>query len=581
MEIAYNKIKNGEKKVATDLHNNQYFIKLNIQKEDIMVNKLRNIIIVMFCAVLISGNLTGCTKRAMNDNLNSVSHEKDNKKINKDSVVIAISSEPSSLDPCTGWGHGTTPLIQSTLVEYLQDMTFRNDLATDYRLSENGLTWTFHIRDDVYFTDGVKVKASDVVFTFMTAKKSQSSLDLTFMDTAKAIDTTTVEFTLNKPTSTFLHTIATTGIVPEHAYDDNYGMNPIGSGPFKFVQWNVGEQIILEANTDYYNQVPSIQKIILLFMEEDAAFAAAKAGQVDVALVSASIAAHNKIDGYNIEAISTLDNRGFTLPLEALEGKVTMEGYPIGNNVTSQIAIRKALAYGMDREKIVENALYGYGDPAYSENDGMPWNNPEIIIKSDINYAKNILKEDGWIDNDMDGIVEKDGIKAEFTCLYPSGDSVRQAVALAAASMAKDLGIHIIVEGTSWDDIEKRMFSNAVLMGWGSSNPYTSYSLFHSENKLKNDYYNPEGFDNKIVNSYLEKAMSATSQEDAYEYWKLAQWDGSTGTSMLGEAPFVWITNIKHVYYVREGLNIGKQQLHEHGASMTLIQNLKEWSWND
>lgn len=520
---------------------------------------------LMVCALVVLFNLTGCNKGIKNEQ--------------SDRVIIAISSEPTSLDPCVGWGHGTTPLIQSTLVEYLQDMTFRNDLATEYKISEDGLTWTFSIRDDAYFTDGVQVKASDVVFTFLTAKESQSSLDLTFLETAKAIDETTVEFRLNTPTSTFLHTIATTGIVPEHAYDENYGRNPIGSGPYTFVQWNTGEQIMLEANENYYGAMPQIPKVVLLFMEEDAAFAAAKSGQVDVALVSASIAAHNSIPEYQIEAISTLDNRGFTLPMEANEGTLTKEGYMIGNNVTSQKSIRKALAFGMDRERIVKEALYGYGDPAYSENDGMPWNNPEVEITYDLEYAKEILKDDGWVDKDSDGILEKDGLKAEFTCLYPSGDSVRQAVSFAAAAMAKELGIHIIVEGTSWDDIEKRMFSNAVLMGWGSSNPYTSYSLFHSKNKLRSDYYNPEGFDNETVDSYLDSAMCATNPEDAYHYWKLAQWDGTTGTSMLGEAPFVWITNVKHVYFVREGLNIGEQQLHEHGASMTLLQNLKDWHW--
>ena len=86
----------------------------------------------------------------------------------RDQVIISISSEPESLDPCKGWGHGTTPLVQSTLVEYNQDMTFSNDLATEYGLSEDGLTWTFTIRDDVKFTDGEPLTASDVVFTFET-----------------------------------------------------------------------------------------------------------------------------------------------------------------------------------------------------------------------------------------------------------------------------------------------------------------------------------------------------------------------------------------------------------------------------
>ena len=100
---------------------------------------------------------------------------------------------------------------------------------------------------------------------------------------------------------------------------------------------------------------------------------------------------------------------------------------------------------------------------------------------------------------ESDGIVERDGLKAAFTCVYPSGDSVRQAVAMAAAEQFKAIGIQMTVEGTSWDDISKRMFTEAVCMGWGSSNPYTTYCLFHSDNMLRDDYYNPEGSSSAVV----------------------------------------------------------------------------------
>lgn len=500
--------------------------------------------------------------------------------VKKDEVIIAISSEPTSLDPTQGWGHGTTPLIQSTLVEFTQDMTFKHDLATDYSLSDDGITWTFTIRDDVTFTDGVKLTAADVVFTFETAKDSQSSLDLTFLEKTEAPDDTTVIFTLTQPTATFLGTIATIGIVPEHAYGDDYGIHPIGSGPFVFVQWNRQEQLILAANEDYYGTVPAIKKATLVFMDEDAAFAAVKSEQVDIALTAATLAARD-IEGYVLHSVTTVDNRGMTLPVQPAGKAATKDGYPIGNNVTCNIELRQAIAYALDREYLAKVALNGFADPAYSENDGLPWNNPDVAIETDITKARQLLTDAGWQDNDGDGILEKDGIIAEFTCIYPSGDSVRQAVALAASDQIMDIGIKINVEGTSWDDIARRMFSDAVLMGWGSSNPYTSYSLYHSSNMLRDDYYNPEGYANETVDAYLNAAMQALTTAESYEYWKLAQWDGETGTAMKGDCPWVWLVNIQHLYYAREGLDIGKQQLHAHGASMPLIQNLKEWTWNE
>ncbi|MFV0413139.1 MAG: ABC transporter substrate-binding protein [Oscillospiraceae bacterium] len=495
-------------------------------------------------------------------------------------AIVAISSEPENgFDPTVGWGHGTTPLIQSTLVEYTQDMRIVNDLATGYTISEDGLGWVFSLRKDAYFTDGEPLTAEDVAFTFETAKSSGSFLDLSYLEECAVTGEYEVTFTLNAPASTFINTVATIGIVPKHAYGPGYAENPVGSGPWKLVQWNKGEQIILEANENYYGTVPALKKVTLVFMDEDAAFAAAMAGQVDVALTSATQATQ-QISGMRLEAVTTLDNRGFTLPTTPAEGKTTENGAAIGNNVTAHLAIRQALAWGIDREILAEDALNGFGDPAYSENDGMPWNNPETKLETDVAKAKALLADDGWQDTDGDGIVEKDGLKAEFTCLYPSGDSARQAVAMAAAAQAKELGISIIVEGTSWDDIARRMFSEAVLMGWGSNNPHTSYLLYHSSGMLKDDYYNPEGYANPATDAYLEAALHAQTTEEAYKQWQLAQWDGTTGTAMQGNCPWVWLVNIQHLYYVREGLDIGSQQLHAHGASWTLVQNLKEWKWN-
>lgn len=496
----------------------------------------------------------------------------------KDEVVIAISSEPSTLDPCQGWGHSATPLVQSTLIEYDYDMHFVNDLATDYGLSGDGLTWTFKLRDDAKFTDGEPVTASDVKFTFETAKASQSSLDLTFLDRVETPDDTTVIFHLTKPTSSFLNTIATVGIVPAHAYGADYGTSPIGSGPFKFVQWNKQEQLILEANEDYYGKVPAMKKVTIVFMDEDAALAAAKAGQVDIALTAATLAT-TQIDGYAVKSVTSVDNRGFTLPVLPAEGKTTEDGNPIGNNVTCNREIRQAIAYAIDRKMVAQVALNGFASPCYSENDGMPWNNPEVKIDTDVEYAKKLLADAGWTDTDGDGIVEKDGLKAEFTCIYPSGDSVRQAVAMAAAGQVQAIGVQINVEGTSWDDISKRMFSDAVLMGWGAANPYETYCLYHSSYALRDDYYNPEGYTTEKADGYLNAAMEARTTEEAYQNWQKVQWDGESGTAMKGDCPWVWIINMQHVYYVRSGLDIGPQQLHPHGASMPLLKNLKDWTW--
>ena len=510
--------------------------------------------------------------------LTACGNETESQAGDKDSVVIAIGSEPETLDPTQGWGHGNSPIVQSTLVRYTEDLEFENDLAVDYALSSDGLEWTFKIRDDAYFTDGEKVTASDVAFTLETAKGAQGSVDLTYMESAKAQDDTTVVIRLSKPTSIFLNTLASIGIVPEHAYSEDYGTNPIGSGPYRFVEWRPQEQILFTANEDYYGTVPSIKDVTVVFMSEDAALAAVQAGEVDAAYSSATLAS-TEVDGYHIEAITSADNRGFTLPMLPDEGKKTESGAPIGNDVTCNIEIRQAIAYAIDRQQIVDVALNGFGRPAYSENDGMPWNNPEVKIETDAAYAKQLLADAGWEDTDGDGIVEKDGLKAEFSCIYPAGDSVRQAVAMAASEQVADIGIKINIEGISWDEIMQRMFSEAVMMGWGSSSPNETYYLYRSEGALLDDYYNPEGYRSDVTDDYLEAAMESLTAEEANENWQKVQWDGTTGTAMKGECPWVWIVNLDHVTYVRNGLSIGEQPIHGHGHGLPLIQNLNEWTW--
>jgi peptide/nickel transport system substrate-binding protein len=148
--------------------------------------------------------------------------------------------------------------------------------------------------------------------------------------------------------------------------------------------------------------------------------------------------------------------------------------------VTSDESIRKAINFAIDRAALVDGILEGFGTPAYTVCDGMPWWNPETVIEdADFETAKRILRDAGWEDAG-DGVLEKQGLKASFKLLYPANEQIRQALALAVADMIRPLGIEIIVEGKSWDEIQAMMYSNAVLFGWGSYDPLEMYNLYSS-----------------------------------------------------------------------------------------------------
>ncbi|MCQ4672278.1 ABC transporter substrate-binding protein [Lactonifactor longoviformis] len=556
------------------------------------MKKRRKAILALICTAALLAGCSGSgdsgTKAAKDQQKETQSSEKENtdgreegtKGGGKTEITVGFSNDTDSWDPCSGFGYAGSPLF-STLVKVNGKNQLENDLATEYSMSGDGLTWTFKIRGDVKFTNGEKLDASDVAFTFNTTKDKATYVDLTMLESCRAVDESTVEFKLNKPCVTFIYTVAGAGIVPEDTYSDSFGMEPIGSGPYKLTQWDKGQQFILEANEDYYGEQPKIKKAVFLVQEEDARFVAAQAGEVDLALTSATLAA-TEIEGMKVVSVESVDNRGITFPMLPEEGKTTEDGYKIGNNVTSDLAIRKAMSYGIDREQIIDEALNGFAEPAYSECDGLPWWNEEDVIETDIDYAVQQLEAAGWKDTDGDGIREKGDLKAEFNLMYFAGDSMRQAVAMSVANQAKEkLGIAIHVEGVSADDTVKRMFSEPMIMGWGSDSPMTSYMLFHSSNAGKTDFYNPEFFTSEVVDGYLDKAMNSKTMEESLEWWKKAQWDGTTGTSMRGEAPWAFYVNMSHLYYVKEGLDIGEQRIHAHGAAWPLIANLAEWEWKE
>ncbi len=498
-----------------------------------------------------------------------------------DSVVVVMdpSSEPEAgFDPAYGWGAGEhvhEPLIQSTLTVTNTDLTIGYDLATAYSSSEDGLTWTVEIRDDVKFTDGEPLTAEDVAFTYNTVKESSSVNDFTMLDYAEAVSDTTVLFHMTRPFSIWPYTMAIVGIVPEHAYNSaDYGSNPIGSGRYILKQWDRGQQVILEANPDYYGEAPKMKQVTILFMEEDAAFLAAQAGQADLVYTSATYS-DQSIDGYSLASYASVDNRGFNLP--AAEETTDEEGRTVGNDLTSDVRVRRAINIGIDRQEMIDNVLNGYGTPAYSICDGLPWYNEASEVEYDPEGAAALLDEAGWIMND-DGVREKDGTKAELNLLYAAGDSVRQALAADFANQLGELGISCTIEGVGWDTAYDRALSEPLIWGWGAHTPMELYNIYHTIEGTGSARYSP--YSNPTVDEYMDQALACSDLEESYELWQKAQWDGTTGVTQEGDIPWVWLVNIDHLYWVKDGLQVAEQKIHPHGHGWSIVNNVDQWSWS-
>ena len=210
----------------------------------------------------------------------------------------------------------------------------------------------------------------------------------------------------------------------------------------------------------------------------------------------------------------------------------------IGNDFTSDVQVRRAINLAIDRNEMIDNVLSGYGSPAYSVCDKMPWYNDAAQVGYDAVKAADILDKAGWVIGG-DGIREKDGVRASMTLMYPASDSVRQALAADTANQLKDI-YHTMKES-----------------GLAEYSPYA----------------------NETVDRYMDAALASSDLEQSYELWKKAQWDGNTGITQDGDIPWIWLVNIDHLYWARENLKVADQKLHPHGHGWSIVNNVDQWSW--
>ena len=492
-----------------------------------------------------------------------------------DSLLIYVGAEPSSgFDPLTG---GSSRLFQSKLLGFTPELKIKADLATEWEMAEDRLTYTFKLRQDVKFSDGSDLTAADVVFSFLEARDNgASTLNLTMIDDVVAEDDYTVVFTLNKPYSNFLNIVAQLGIVPAALYDAvTYRENPVGSGPFVLLQWDKGQQFIIAPNEYYYGIQSPFRQITIAFVDGEAAISNAQSGAFDVVMVSPEYATID-VPGMVLTTCETIDTRGFSLPMipeEERDGKI------VGNNVTCDIAVRRALNIGINRQAIIDGALNGIGTPATSLLAGkVNWANPESEFEDGrVDEAKAILDEAGWIEGD-DGIRVKDGVRAEFDITGRTDDLQRYNLAVAFAQDARKLGIQINASAMDWATCKEINQHSPTCWGTGDYNPAGDLVAYYGSKEMGGS--DRSFYANDVVDAHIQAAYDAASYEEAIEEWKMVQWDGTTGPETEnGDLPCIWLASIDHTYFVREGLDLGEQIMHPHGHGWPVANNLNEWHW--
>jgi peptide/nickel transport system substrate-binding protein len=490
------------------------------------------------------------------------------------SVVVALAGEPDTLNPVLGaarWGDGK---VVEGLVALDADLQPVPLLAADLPdVSGDGLTWTFELREGVTFHDGSPLTAADVVATYEAALDpalgSPVAADLTALAAVEAPDARTVRFTLEHPQASFL-TATVLGIVPAarlipQALSSGRGQIPVGTGPYRVEDWRPGERLVLAAVDDYWGEVPEVRRATFVFAPDDAARAARlAAGEVDAAVLPPQALARFEDDpAFEVVRRDTADFRALVLP----------EAGP----VTSDPAVRHALHLGLDRQAVVDGALAGAGRAAHGPLPPEAADySPALEVEPDREAARRILEEAGWSEG-PDGVRARDGLRASFPLMYPAGDTLRQNIALEVQDQAADLGLDVRPEGLSWEAIEPRMGTDALV--YGSGNPYDGdlamYPLFHSSRAFVG-FDNPGGYVSPVVDEALERGRASLDpQERAAAYAEVQE-------QLAQDLPWIFLVHVEHDYVIRarvwDGYDVDLVEPHEHGLQGGPWWNLQAWT---
>ncbi|ANT67683.1 ABC transporter substrate-binding protein [Aeromonas hydrophila] len=492
-------------------------------------------------------------------------------------LKLAIGSEPTEgFDPLLGWSHGSYLLLHSPLLKQNADLSWQNVLTQAVTPNQDGKGWLIRLKPDLTFSNGAPLTAEDVAFTYNSAAQGGGKIDMGNFVSAKVLSPTEVAISLSAPQSTFVNVLGSLGIVSKRDYDPKrYAREPVGAGPYRLVSFLPGQQLVVEANPHYAGGSNDFKRLVFVFIDEESAYAAAQSSQLDLVRIAPSLAPTVPAS-LKLWVRPSVENRGIVFPIPPA-GSKDAKGYPIGNDVTSDVAVRRAINYAIDRKLLADQLLEGHAIPAYSAVEGLPWLNKATAFKDgDAARANTLLDEAGW-KRGSDGVRHKGNLRAAFTLWYTSGDSTRRDLAEAVRAMLKPIGLEVSLKSGSWEQVEREMHANPVLMGWGSLDPMELYHHYQS-GSAGVEFYNPGYYSNPVVDAHLKQALDAPDWQAAVPFWQQVEWDGKAGAGVQGDAAWAWLLNVQHTYLANRCIDLGKGAPEIHG-SWSLLNNLQDWRW--
>ncbi|MFC4320659.1 peptide-binding protein [Litchfieldia salsa] len=400
------------------------------------------------------------------------------------------------------------------------------DLAESVDQSEDGLTFTVKLREDVKFHDGEQMTADDVVFSYSIPLQEdyigERGSNFESLESVTKIDDYTVEFKLNKVDVTFYPITLSYAVLPEHLLKDvpvgELGENefntkaPVGTGPFKFEEWKDGEYVKVVANDDYHEGRPYLDSITYKIVpDQNSLLAQLQAGDIDFMVVP----------GTDIETA-----KGFSgIKIESdLALSYTYLGFNQQQERFQDPKVRQALTHAVNRQEIVDAVMNGDGQIANVPESPLSWayNDEVPVFEYDPEKAKSLLAEAGWEDTDGDGILDKDGEKFSFVIKTNQGNKIREDIVVVLQQQFKEIGIEATPEIVEWSAYIEQISApnwdyDALVLGWSLSTFPDASDIFHS-NQIE-EGLNFVWYKNEEADKLMEKAKTTIDQDEYKELY--------------------------------------------------------------
>jgi len=503
-----------------------------------------------------------------------------------DWLVQAFGSNIKTLTPFVSTDRYATDvqeMVLETLLVYDPDtLDLIGHIASSWTISEDGLTLTYKMRNDVTFSDGVKLNAHDVVFSYDFAmnEKIAAPRQRAYYRKIKsviALDDYTVEFVFKEPYYNSLLMSGAMEIMPKHFYEkyldtpEKYNESKgilLGSGPYKLVDptsWTPDKGLVdLVRNERYWGPVtPSYDRMIWKVIEHDSA--------------RLTTFRNGEIDAYGarpIEYNKLLNDKALMSRTLNFEYMPPINGYTyIGWNQKrdgkdtrfKDRRVREAMTYLTDRQKIIDEIYLGYGEIAVSSFNpqGKQHNKSLKPRLYDVEKAKALLKEAGYEDRDGDGVIEDSkGKKLEFELTFPNKSEDYKRLALLLKDLYARAGVAMIPKATEWpvmlENASKRKF-DAMMLGWTSVVESDMYQIFHSS-QIKDEGDNFINYNNPKLDKCIEEARTTVKIDKRMSIWQRCEkilYDDQPYTFLNRRSRLVFVDKrIKNLKVTNFGLNL-------------------------